>query len=214
MSSKVALYARVSTADRDQNPETQLMPLREWCAARGLTVYREYVDKASALDVAHRHAWRELQDDAAKHRFSTVLVWKLDRAFRSVAHLHDTLTAWKLLGIGFQATTEGWDTETAIGRLVMNTLATVAEFERDLTRERVRAGMDRARRQGKRLGRPRLVDKWGGQPKVARAIERVRVGESIRSAAKAEGLPESSLRRLLALRQNGDPSATLEKVAG
>ncbi len=74
---KIAVYARVSTADRDQNPETQLMHLRDYCQAQSWEIYKEYVDQASALDIAHRTAWRDLLDDAAKHKFKAVLVFKL-----------------------------------------------------------------------------------------------------------------------------------------
>lgn len=90
---KVALAARVSTSDRDQDPETQLMVLRDYCRAQGWEVYREYVDRAPANDIAHRTAWRDLLDDAARRKFQVVLVFKLDRAFRSVKHMHDTLAA-------------------------------------------------------------------------------------------------------------------------
>ena len=79
---KLALYARVSTSDKDQDPETQLLPLRDFCIAQGWEVYREFVDcGAPANDLAHRTQWRQLLDDAAKRKFSIVLVFKLDRAF-------------------------------------------------------------------------------------------------------------------------------------
>jgi len=78
---KVAIYARVSTADKDQNAETQLLPLREYVEAQRWEVYDEYVDQAPANDLAHRTAWRRLLDDAAKKKFSIVLVFKLDRAY-------------------------------------------------------------------------------------------------------------------------------------
>ena len=84
VSTRVGLYARVSTADKDQNPETQLLPLREFVAAQGWTVAGEYVDHASATDQRVREAWRRLLDDAARRRVDLVLVWRLDRAFRSV----------------------------------------------------------------------------------------------------------------------------------
>jgi len=155
---RVALYARVSTTDRDQDPETQLVHLRDYCQAQGWQVHQEYVDRACALDVAHRSAWRELLDDAARRRFKVVLVFKLDRAFRSVKHMHDTLAAWEALGIAFQSLREQFDTSTALGRLLLNLLASLAEFELELIQERVKAGMDRAARQGKRMGRPVVVD--------------------------------------------------------
>ena len=80
----VAIYARVSTSDKNQDPETQLLPLRDFCIAMGWVVYREYIDHAPANDLLHRVQWRRLLDDAAKRKFSVVLVFKLDRGFRSV----------------------------------------------------------------------------------------------------------------------------------
>ena len=158
---KVAIYARVSTSDKDQNPDTQLLPLRDCCAAQGWQVYAEYVDQAPANDLLHRKQWRQLLDDAARRRFSVVLVFKLDRAFRSVKHMHDTLAAWEMVGVSFSSVREQFDTSTALGRLLLNFLAALAEFELELIRERVKAGMDRARRQGKRIGRPRVTDRRG-----------------------------------------------------
>ena len=129
---KIALYARVSTSDKDQDPETQLMALRGHASAQGLDIYREYVDRVSARDLAHRTAWRELLDDGAKRRFKAVLVFKLDRAFRSVKDMHDTLATWDILGIKFTSIRESFDTSTAVGRLMLNLLASVAEFELEM----------------------------------------------------------------------------------
>jgi len=153
---RVALYARTSTTDKDQNPETQLLALRDFCQAQSWSISREYVDQAAANDVRGRRQWRELLDDAGKKRFQVILVFKLDRAFRSVKHMHDTLAAWAIAGVSFQSVRERFDTSTALGRLMLNLLASLAEFELELISERVRAGMDRARRQGKKLGRPRV----------------------------------------------------------
>src|ERR687896_2321145 len=154
---KVALYARVSTSDKDQNPETQLIPLRDFCSAQGWELFREYIDYAPANDLAHRFQWRALLDDAAKRRFSVVLVFKLDRAFRSVKHMHDTLVPWELVGVSFQSLREQFDTSTALGRLLLNLLAALAEFELELNPEKVKAGMERARRQGRKIGRPKVT---------------------------------------------------------
>ena len=120
---KVAVYARVSTSDQGQNPETQLMPLRDFCAAQDWEIVREYVDQVSANEVAHRHSWRQLLDDAARRRFSVVLVFKLDRAFRSVKHMHDTLVAWEVVNVSFKSLREQFDTSIALGRLLLNLLA-------------------------------------------------------------------------------------------
>jgi DNA invertase Pin-like site-specific DNA recombinase len=195
---KVALYARVSTSDKDQNPETQLIPLRDFCSAQGWELFREYVDRAPANDLAHRIQWRQLLDDAAKRRFSVVLVFKLDRAFRSVKHMHDTLAAWELVGVSFQSLREQFDTSTALGRLLLNLLASLAEFELELIRERVKAGMERARRQGKKISRPKVSDRRGFHSRFGAILERLIKGDiSRRQAAKELGIGYATLKRLL-----------------
>lgn len=195
---RVALYARVSTSDKDQDPETQLMALRDYCSANGWEVARIFVDKAPANDLAHRTAWRVLLDDAAKKRFQTVLVFKLDRAFRSVKHMHDTLAAWEIVNISFRSVREQFDTTTALGRLLLNLLASLAEFELEMIRERVKAGMDRARRQGRRIGRPRVTDRKGFKKRFGDILERLRDGSiSRRQAAKELSIGYATLKRLL-----------------
>ena len=195
---KIGLYARVSTSDKDQDPLTQLLPLRDFCSAQGWEIYREYVDYAPANDLAHRLQWRALLDDAAKRKFSIVLVFKLDRAFRSVKHMHDTLAAWELVGVSFKSLREQFDTSTALGRLLLNLLASLAEFELELIRERVKAGMERARRQGKKIGRPRVIDRRGFQSRFGAILERLLKGDiSRRQAAKELNIGYATLKRLL-----------------
>ena len=195
---KVAIYARVSTSDKDQDPETQLMPMRDFIEAQNWETYRMYVDMSPANDLAHRTAWRQLLDDAAKRKFSVVLVFKLDRAFRSVKHMHDTLAAWELVGVSFKSLREQFDTSTALGRLLLNLLAALAEFELELIRERVKAGMDRARRQGRRIGRPRVTDRKGFNNRFGDILERLNGGDiSRRRAAKELGIGYATLKRLL-----------------
>jgi len=194
----VALYARVSTADKEQDPETQLLQLRDYCQAQGWSIYKEYIDKASAIDLAHRTAWRKLLDDAAKRRFKIVLVFRLDRAFRSVKHLHDTLAVWEALGISFKSLKEQFDTSTPLGRLLLNLLASLAEFELELIRERVKAGMERAARQGKKIGRPRVIDRQGFNTRYKTILERLRERDvSRRGAARELGIGYATLKRLL-----------------
>ncbi len=201
---KVAVYARVSTSDKDQNPETQLLPLRDYCAAQGWEVVSEYIDYAPANDQAHRTAWRQLLDDAAKKKFSVVLVFKLDRAFRRVKHMHDTLAAWEVVGVSFKSLREQFDTSTALGRLLLNLLASLAEFELEMIRERVKAGMDRARRQGKRIGRPSVWDRRGFSRRFGAILERLNAGNiSRRQAAKELGIGYATLKRLLDAQANG-----------
>ena len=195
---KVALSARVSTSDKEQDPETQLMPMREFCAAQALEIYDEYIDHALANDLAHRNRWRDLLDDAARKKFSVVLVFKLDRAFRSVKHMHDTLAAWELVGVSFRSLREQFDTTTALGRLLMNLLAALAEFELEMIRERVKAGMDRARLQGKHIGRPKVTDRKGFNRRFDDVLHRLTAGEiSRRKAAKELGIGYATLKRLL-----------------
>ena len=194
---RIALYARVSTRDKDQNPDTQLVRLRDFVKGhQDWRITKEYVDTASANDLGRRTAWRQLLDDAAKKRFDAVLVFKLDRAFRSVKHMHDTLAVWEPLRIGFLSAQEGFDTTTALGRLLLNLLASLAEFELELIRERVTAGMDRAKREGKRIGRPKVMDDPQRAKALTRAVQQVRSGEkSYRMAAKEAGIALATLQR-------------------
>ena len=195
---RVAVYARVSTSDKEQDPETQLMPLQDFCVAQGWEIVGKYVDHAPANDQAHRVRWRQLLDDAAKRKFTVVLVFKLDRAFRSVKHMHDTLSAWELVGVSFKSLREQFDTSTALGRLLLNLLASLAEFELELIRERVKAGMDRARRQGKQIGRPRVTDRKGFNRRFNEVLDRLNAGDiSRRKAAKELGIGYATLKRLL-----------------
>ena len=201
---RVALYARVSTSDKDQDPETQLIALRDLCRANRWEVSGEYVDNASARDLAHRKAWRELLDDCAKRKCKVVMVFKLDRAFRSVKDMHDTLATWELLGVEFRSLREQFETNTAVGRLLLNLLAAVAEFELEMIRERVKAGMDRARRQGKRIGRPSVMDRRGFKKRFGAVLERLLAGEvSRRKAAKELGIGSATLKRLIDAQAGG-----------
>ena len=196
---RLALYARVSTRDKDQNPETQLLRLRDYVASHpDWHVTKEYVDVASANDLGHRTAWRTLLDDAAKRRFQGVLVFKLDRAFRSVKHMQDTLSAWDTIPVGFLSAQEGFDTTTATGRLLMNILGSLAEFELELIRERVQAGMDRARREGKAIGRPSIWADPVRAQALRQAIQAVQAHQlSYRQAARQAGVSLTTLQKAL-----------------
>ena len=207
---RIAIYARVSTSDGAQDPETQLMPLRDFCVTQGWEVFDEYIDLAPANDLAHRIRWRKLLDDAARRRFSMVVVFKLDRAFRSVKHMHDTLSAWEIVGVSFKSYREQFDASTALGRLLLNLLASLADFELELIRERVKAGMDRARRQGERIGRPKVTDRRGFRNRFGAILERLKSGDiSRRKAAKELGIGYATLKRLLDA-HDIDPSQTAE----
>ena len=150
----VAAYARVSTRDGDQDPETQLFGLRQYAAQRGWVIVHEYVDQASATDLRGRIAWRDLLEHVRKGGLDLVLVTKLDRAFRSAKDTYDNLSYLDSHKVGFLATTQPIDTSTSTGKLLLGVLAAVAEFEKALIIERTKEGLARAKAQGKRLGRP------------------------------------------------------------
>ena len=194
---RVAIYARVSTVDKDQNPETQLMPLREFVQAQdGWQVHREFVDMASATDFNRRTAWRELLDDGSKRRFDLLVVWRMDRAFRSVLDAATTLERLRAWGVGLRSFNEPWlDTTSPFGEAPYYITVAYAQLERGILRERVKAGMDRARRQGHRIGRPRVTDKLGRNGAV---LERLRAGEiSRRQAAQELNIGYANFKRLL-----------------
>jgi DNA invertase Pin-like site-specific DNA recombinase len=206
---RVALYARVSTRDKDQDPELQLQPMREYAAARGWQA-TEYVDHAPAADLAGRTAWARLLEDVRRRRVDLVLAWKLDRPFRSTLHCLRTLEDLAHRGVGFACLTQEIDTTNPTGRLLLTILAAVAEFERGLLAERVREGMTNARRKGVRLGRPRAAER----PHVARLWPTVRAHLaagtlSKRAAARQLRVGPATLERLLALPSGGAaPAAT------
>jgi len=152
--SRVAIYARVSTAHNGQSPEMQLRELREYVERRGWTVAREYVDAGISGAKDRRPELDRLMADAHKRRFDVVAVWKFDRFARSVSHLLRALDTFRVLGIEFVSLSESLDTATPAGRMVFTVLGAVAELERSLISERVRAGLRNARSKGKRLGRP------------------------------------------------------------
>ncbi len=206
---RVALYARVSTTDKNQDPESQLVVLRDYCQSRGYTVTREYVDRASATDLRGRTAWRELLRDAGHRKFSVVVVFKLDRAFRSSREMQKTLEAWEMVGVGFiSAKEEAINTTTPTGRLLLAIVGAIAEWELDMVRVRVASGMERARREGKRIGRPTADDRA-----VRKALAMVESGASQRRASEATGVSPATIRHYRALQERverGVPSEAPE----
>ena len=196
---RVALYLRVSTDDKGQDLDTQRLPLRDFCTAQGWSDMAEYSDQASAADLRGRTAWRRLLDDAAKRRVDLLLVWRLDRAFRSVREAANTLADLRHWGVGLRSYQEPWlDTTSPFGEALYYITVAYAGLERAMIAERVKAGMDRARRQGKHVGRPasadpeRLVAAW------SEVRDAVLAGDlSRRAAARALGTSERTVRRLL-----------------
>jgi DNA invertase Pin-like site-specific DNA recombinase len=149
---KVGLYARVSTLDKGQDTEVQLTDLRSY--AQGWTVVGEYVDKGQSGAKDRRPELDRLMRDARKRKIDLILCWRLDRLGRSLKHLILTLDELQGLGVGFVSYNENLDLTSSTGRLMFQLLGAFAEFERNMIRERVIAGLNHAKAKGKRLGRP------------------------------------------------------------
>jgi DNA invertase Pin-like site-specific DNA recombinase len=150
----VALYASVSTLN-SQDPEVQLGELREYVARRGWRVGGEYVDRMSGK-FERRPELDRLWNDCRKRKVDAVVVYRYDRFARSLRQLVNALEEFRTLGIDFISLHEGVDTSTPNGRLVFGIFGSIAEFERELIRDRVRSGLACARAKGKILGRPRI----------------------------------------------------------
>jgi len=155
---RVAIYARVSTYDKGQDPETQLLQLREYTARRGFVLVGEYVDVAPGTTEERPH-YRRLLAAARKREIDVVLVWRYDRFARSTQALIGALKQFQSLGVDFISYQEQIDTTTPQGEMVFTFLASLAQFESALVSERVKAGMTRARAQGKRISRPRIPER-------------------------------------------------------
>src|SRR5262245_2584813 len=178
---RVALYARVSTFD--QEPENQLRELRQYAEARGWAA-REFVDRGVSGAKDKRPALDALLKEAKRRRFDVVVCWRLDRLGRNLKHLVTMLEELQHLGVAFVSLGEGIDCTTPAGKLQLHILAALAEFERERIRERVLAGLQRARAQGKRLGRRRVHPAVGEVP-----------GGTVRAAANAWGVSKSTAAR-------------------
>src|SRR5687768_10898017 len=183
---RAAVYARVSTVD--QEPENQLQEIRRYVQARGWTAV-EYVDRGVSGAKDRRPALDELITDARRRRFDVLVCWGLDRLGRNLKHLITLLDELQALGVAFVSLAEGIDATTPAGKLQMHILGAIAEFERERIRERVLAGLQRARAQGRKLGRPKR------QLPVER-LQRV-AGLSVEVAAARLGVSPSTVHRRL-----------------
>jgi DNA invertase Pin-like site-specific DNA recombinase len=187
---RVALYARVSTLNLGQSPDMQLRELREHVERRGWKLEREYVDAGISGAKDKRPELDKLMADAHRRRFDVVAVWKFDRFARSVAHLLRALDTFHVLGIEFVSLSESLDTATPAGRMVFTVLGAVAELERSLVGERVRAGLRNAKAKGKRLGRPKAV------ADISRIVQRRASGASWRAIGREIGLSGETVKKL------------------
>ncbi len=186
---RVGIYARVSTANNGQSPEMQLRELRDYCQRRGFEIVDEYTDNGVSGTKERRPQLDRLVADAHRRRFDVVAVWKFDRFARSVSHLLRALETFNALGVAFISLSEQMDTTTPTGKMVFTVLGAVAELERSLIAERVKAGLRNAVAKGRRLGRPRAAVSTA---QVARLRSS---GASWRTIARSLGISARTARR-------------------
>ena len=198
---RTVIYARVSTTD--QNCEMQVRELREYATRRGWQMSGEYLDTGWSGAKANRPELDRLMRDASLHHFDAVLVWKLDRFGRSVRNCLDGIESLRSHGVRFLAVSQSIDTDESnpTSRLLLHILASVAEFEREMIRERVSAGVRNAKRNGKQLGRKRVVFNRD------KARQMHLAGASVREIASALQVGKGTIQRYLSLKPTG--SATV-----
>jgi len=185
---RAALYSRISTGD--QHLETQLLDLRELAKQRGLEIVREYTDVISGAK-AKRPGLDQLMSDARRHRFDVVLVSAFDRIARNVRHFLDVLDELNHLGIQFISLRENIDTGGPLGRAMLTIIGAIAELERSLIVERVKAGMRRAKLEGRRVGRaPLNINR-------EQVVEDRRSGMSLTQVAMKHRISRASVCRLM-----------------
>jgi DNA invertase Pin-like site-specific DNA recombinase len=193
---QAAIYARVSTINAGQDPTMQTRELEEYCQRRGWEVHGTYVDNGYSGKKDSRPSLNRMMQEAHERRFDVVVVWRFDRFARSVSHLLRALETFNSLGVQFVSLCEQVDTSTPTGKMIFTVLGAVAELERNLIVERVRAGLRYARSKGKRLGRPtksidaaqvRTLRAEGASWRTIARMMRVSVG-TVFNAAKASRL--------------------------
>jgi DNA invertase Pin-like site-specific DNA recombinase len=194
MTSRVAIYARVSTTNHGQDVTLQTRELQQFAEARGWHVAGTYIDDGVSGAKDSRPDLNRLMADAHKRCFDVVAVWRFDRFARSVSHLLRALETFSALGIAFVSLSEQMDTTTPTGKMVFTVLGAVAELERSLIAERVRAGLRNARAKGTRLGRPRII------VDVSRVLGLRAEGQTVREIAEALGISRSLVHKTLAIR--------------
>jgi DNA invertase Pin-like site-specific DNA recombinase len=189
MSKRVALYVRVSTTD--QTIDNQLLDLRRYASDRGWRIADEYSDTGISGTKSTRPGLDRLMDSARKRKFDVLLVWRFDRFARSVKHLVLALEELRSLNIDFVSYQENVDTSSALGQAIFTIIAAMAALERNIIVERVHAGLRRARKEGKRIGRPTTtVD-------TAQVMSLRRQGHSIRQIAARIGASRAKILRVL-----------------
>jgi len=187
---RVAVYARVSTSD--QSTDSQLLDLRRYLFERGWKLFNEYCDNGISGTKSSRPALNQLMNDAKKRRFDVVLVWRFDRFARSTKHLILALEEFRNLGIDFVSYQENIDTRSPLGSAIFTIISAVAQLERDIIAERVKAGLRQAKERGKRIGRPEISVDEG-------EILRLRAGgHSLREIAVQMGISHTKVAQIIA----------------
>jgi DNA invertase Pin-like site-specific DNA recombinase len=186
---RAALYLRVSTVD--QNPETQALDLRQFAVQRGLEIVETYTDHGVSGTKGRRPALDKMMEDARRHKFDVAVVWSCDRLARSTKHLLQVLDELNGFGIQFLSQREAIDTEGPLGRAIIVIVSAIAELERSLIVERVRAGMRRAKLEGRQIGRARLdIDRQ-------QVVTDRRTGMSLTNVAKRHNISRATVCRLM-----------------
>jgi DNA invertase Pin-like site-specific DNA recombinase len=194
---RAALYVRVSSVD--QHPETQLGELRQYAAQKGLQIVQEYVDHGFCGARARRPELDRMMEDARRHKFDVLMVWACDRLARSTKHLLQTLDELNGFGIQFLSQREAIDTEGPLGRAIIVIVSAMAELERCIIIERVRAGMRRAKLEGRQIGRSRL------DVNREQVVCDRRSGLSLTQVAKKHGISRASVCRLMKSNETSHP---------
>lgn len=186
---RVILYARVST--RDQNIDMQLIDMRSYAEVRKLNIVKEYIDYASGSR-SDRENYQRLLNDVRKRKTDAVIVWKFDRFARSTKELINALEEFNSLGVDFVSYKENVDTSTPAGKILFTMISAFAEFERAIIRERVIAGMEKAKAKGVRLGRPKIA-----LFKIQQAIDMKKNGINYKTICKKLGLSKSAFYEII-----------------
>ena len=199
-----ALYARVSTRDKGQDPEMQLTELREFAAKRGWQVVGEFVDVGISGSKDSRPQLDAMLRLAKARKLDVIAVWKLDRFGRSLRHLVDALEELKAVGCAFVSLRDNLDLSTPAGRMMFHVIGAMAEFERELIRERVRAGLAHVRSKGQKLGRPRVRR---DRDKDAKAIRKMRGEGRAMAKSRMHWAERSPMSTVFALPWNANQTA-------
>jgi DNA invertase Pin-like site-specific DNA recombinase len=202
---RAALYLRVSTVD--QNPQTQALDLRQFAVQRGLEIVETYTDHGVSGTKARRPALDRMMEDARRHKFDVVVVWACDRLARSTKHLLQVLDELNGFGIQFLSQREAIDTEGPLGRAIIVIVSAIAELEKSLIVERVRAGMRRAKLEGRQIGRARL------DINREQVVTDRRRGMSLTLVARKHSVSRATVCRLMK-ESNGNSAAAVVTAGG